>query len=115
MELKNFVKVTLNDIMDAIQETIAEREEANKKGFVNPKTHGNNSMEIDTIRFDIAISVGDTTKAGGQAGIQILAAKLGGEAGHEHEKSSVSRIEFTLGVAWPHTHIEDAKKLVRAK
>ncbi|MBN7807081.1 hypothetical protein JZX86_17145 [Agrobacterium rosae] len=113
MDLKSFVKAALNDVMDAVQDTIEERKAAGRHGYINPKSHDPEEMEIDTIKFDIAVSVGSKTIGGGEAGLEVLSIKLGGNVGHEKETSNVSRIEFTLGVAWPHTHILDTKKLVR--
>lgn len=114
MDLKSFVKAALNDVMDAVQETIEERKAAKKHGHINPKTHDPDEMEIDTIKFDLAVSVGTKTQGGAEGGLEVFSAKIGASGSREHETSNVSRIEFTLGVAWPHTHILDAKKMVRA-
>ncbi|HEV2901137.1 MAG TPA: hypothetical protein VGX71_25510 [Pseudaminobacter sp.] len=71
-------------------------------------------MEIDTIKFDIAVSA--SSKKQGELGgsLNVFSAKLGTRGQAEKENSEISRIEFTLGVAWPHTSIEDAKRLRRA-
>jgi len=113
MELKAFIKATLNDVMDAVQETIEERKKASKHGYVNPKVHAK-EMEVDTIKFDIAVSTGTKTQGGLDAALEVFSVKLGGKGGGELENSNVSRIEFTLGVSWPHTQILDATKLKRA-
>ena len=114
MDLKSFVKTALNDVMDAVQETIEERKTAGRRGHINPKSHDPDEMEIDTIKFDVAVSVGTKTQGGAEGVLEVFSVKLGGSGSHEREATNVSRIEFTLGVAWPHTHILDAKKLVRA-
>jgi len=114
LDLKLFVKAALNDVMDAVQETIEERKASKKHGYINPKTHDLEEMEIDTIKFDLAVSVGTKTQGGAEGGLEVFSAKIGASGSREHETSNVSRIEFTLGVAWPHTHILDAKKMVRA-
>jgi hypothetical protein len=115
MELKEFVKSVLNDVMDAVQETIEERKGADKHGYINPKTHDPDEMEIDTISFDVAISAGTKTQGGGEGGLEVWSVKIGANGSREHEATNVSRIQFTLGVAWPHTHMVDAKKLTRAR
>lgn len=84
-------------------------------GCINPKTHDPEEMEIDTIKFDVAVSVGTKTLGGAEGGLEVFSVKLGTTGGREHEATNVSRIEFTLGVAWPHTHVLDAKKIVRAE
>lgn len=114
MELKAFVKAALNDVMDAVQETIEERKAAGKVGSVNPKVFNADEMEIDTIKFDIAVSAGAKTKGGGEAGIEVWSVKIGANGERESESSNVSRVEFTLGVSWPYSSITDAKKLIRA-
>jgi hypothetical protein len=114
MDLKSFVKTAINDVMDAVAETIEERQTAGKHGYINPKSHDLEEMEIDTIKFDVAVSVGSKTQGSAEGGLEVFSFKLGATGGQERETSNVSRIEFTLGVAWPHTHILDAKKLVRA-
>lgn len=113
MEPKDFVKAALNDVMDAIQETIEERKAAGRHGFINPKTHDPEEMEVDTIKFDIAISASNETQGKVGGGLEVVGFKVGGDGNHKREISNVSRIEFTLGMAWPHTQILDAKKLVR--
>lgn len=114
MELKTFVKTALQDVMDAIQETIEERETAGKHGYINPKTHDPDAMEVDTIKFDVAVSVASETQGKASGGLEVVGFKVGADGNHRRETSNTSRIEFTLGVAWPHTHIKDAKKLVRS-
>ncbi|WP_162906568.1 hypothetical protein [Algihabitans albus] len=56
---------------------------------------------IDMVEFDIAVTTGDTTHAGGGAGIQVVGIKLGGEAGQRVEQASTSRVKFKVPVAWP--------------
>ncbi|MDI6029445.1 hypothetical protein QBK99_25170 [Corticibacterium sp. UT-5YL-CI-8] len=115
MELKTFIKGALTDIMDAVQETIEERAKDGKHGYVNPKSHADEGMEIDTIKFDIAVTASSKRHGSGKAGINVHVATIGADGAFERESSNLSRIEFTLSVAWPHTHIMDAKKLHRAK
>lgn len=113
MELKSFIKTAIHEIMDAVEETIRERE--SKAGSINPKVHNADEMEIDTIKFDVAVTVGSRSQGSGEAGLRVLGVKVSGGGEHTRETSNVSRIEFTLGVSWPHSQILDAKKLVRAR
>ncbi|TWB55414.1 hypothetical protein FBZ98_103811 [Rhizobium sp. ERR 922] len=69
-------------------------------------------MEIDTIKFDIAISATNETQGKAAGGLEVWGAKVGADGSHKHEASNVSRIEFTLGISWPHTHMVDAKRVV---
>jgi hypothetical protein len=72
-------------------------------------------FEIDIIEFDVAITAGSTKQGTAGVGVSVLAVKIGtdGKIGSEH--TEVSRVRFSLGVAWPYASITGAKKLHRAK
>ena len=112
MELKDFIKLSINEIMDGIEETIKERKEKNKAGHINPKIFSEDEMEIDTIKFDLSVNV--SKKGSGDIGLSIPFSKISGKGAIEKTDTSIQRIEFTLGISWPYTRIEDAKKLKRA-
>jgi len=89
MELKAFVKAVLNDVMDAVQETIEERKTAGGHGYINPKIHDPEEIEVDTIKFDVAISTGTKAQGGLDASLEVFSVKLGGKGGGEHESSNL--------------------------
>lgn len=113
MEVKEFVKTALNDIMDAVSETIEERKSKNKPGIVNPKVFDPEEMMIDSIKFDIAVSAGSRDGSGVNGGLVVWGVQIGAKGERQIDSSTVSRIEFTLDVSWPYQRIEDAKKLTR--
>lgn len=113
MELKDFVKASVSEMMDAIVEFNEERKAAGKKGNLNPKVLGSDAFEIDTIDFDIAVTAA-SKKAGSAGGrVNLYVASVGANGSVESDNSRVSRIRFSLGVAWPFTSIQDVKKLQR--
>ncbi len=90
MELKQFVKSALKDVIDAVEEL---------------KTECSRDMHLDslkdqrTVEFDIAVTAEDATSASGKAGIKIFSVlEGGGEASKELKNSSVSRIHFGVHV-----------------
>jgi hypothetical protein len=56
-----------------------------------------NPDALRDVEFDIAVTVTSSDKVGGEGGIQVMGIfKAGGEASKAAEKSSVSRIKFTV-------------------
>jgi hypothetical protein len=87
MELKEFVKKVLVDLVDAVEE--ARTESTRDMKLLQNKDSG------QTIEFDIAVTVEDNTAHQGQAGIKVFKfIEAGGEASKEMKNSSVSRISF---------------------
>lgn len=115
MDLKEFVKIAVNDVMDAVEETIKEREAENKAGTLNPKIVSSALMEIDTINFDIAVTIGSKDLTGGSGGLQVLAFSAEGAKSRETDHSTASRVQFSLGVVWPYSNVTDVRKLTRVK
>lgn len=111
MELKDFIKIAVNEVMDAIEEVNLERGASGKKGQLNPKIVNSEEFELDTIEFDVAVTIGDKKSGNAEGGINVLGAKLGAGGKVEKEASNASRVKFSLGVAWPYIQLTDVKKL----
>ena len=115
MEIKDFVKEALSQIVEGINEA---NQQMNDKGaFVastdlwetprNPKsdiyTKCNNKHQIvREIEFDISIEVSDSSKAGGGGSLQVLSL-FHAEGGVENNihSSSMHKIRFSLPLALP--------------
>ncbi len=90
MELKEFVKSVLKDVVGAVEET---RQESSRDMFLN------SVGEQRTVEFDIAVTVEDSTSASGKAGIKVFSViEGGGETLKELKNSSVSRIKFGVHI-----------------
>jgi hypothetical protein len=90
MELKEFVKSVLKDVIDAVEET---RQESLRD------MHLDSGKEQRTFEFDIAVTVEDATKGTGKAGIKVFQLiEGGGEISKEAKNSSISRIRFGVYV-----------------
>ncbi|MDP2909791.1 MAG: hypothetical protein Q8N69_01840, partial [bacterium] len=86
MELKEFVKSVLIDVVNAVEET---RKESSRD------MHLDGGKEQRTVEFDIAVTVEDSTAGKGKAGIKVFQLiEGGGEVSKEAKNSSESRIKF---------------------
>jgi len=100
MELKEFVKSVLKDVVDAVEET---RQESSRD------MHLDSGKEQRTVEFDIAVTVEDSLSGNGKAGIKVFQLiEGGGEVSKETKNSSISRIKFGVYIdTW--TKEENAK------
>lgn len=90
MELKEFVKKVLVDVVEAV-------EEARSTSSRDMHLFGNSNAR--TIEFDVAVTVEKSSEASGKAGIKVLELIEGG--GNLSKKSidtTVSRIQFGVYV-----------------
>jgi hypothetical protein len=56
----------------------------------------------EPVEFDVAVTESDKTSAGGKAGIKVLSAvEIGGEGSKAWERSTVSRIKFSIPIIPP--------------
>jgi len=86
MELKDFVKNTLKQITEAVDET---------RGESSRDMHLDSLKDQRTVEFDVAVTAEDVTSATGKAGIKVFSVlEGGGQATKETKNLSVSRIKF---------------------
>ena len=117
MNLKEFVRQSLNEIAEGV----AEAQKVDTGAVVNPGIHTSNraNMEvlktsqrlfdstdgspIETVEFDVAVSVEEGTESGGalQAGIKVLGLHAGISGGSDSRNSTVSRIKFNVLMKLP--------------
>lgn len=111
MELKDFIKTTMQSIIDATNELI----EANKEtgARINPvqrTASGQNvvwyydgALPVTEVLFDVAITEGSTKSGKAGAGIEVLSAKIGAGGEMSASNENASRVEFSLRAALPAT------------
>jgi hypothetical protein len=106
MELKQFVKSVLKDVVDAVEET---RHESSRD------MHLDAGKDHRTVEFDIAVTVENATAKTGKAGIKVFQLiEGGGDVSKELRNSSVSRIKFGVHIAsW--TKEEEARHNAEAE
>lgn len=102
MDLKEFVKETLAEIVEAVDES---SKDASREIYLR------NTGDTRTIEFDIAVSAESTDAKNGKAGIRVLQfAEAGGDISKETKNSTVSRIKFGVNVSTS-TKAEDARSM----
>lgn len=99
MELREFIKTSLVDIMRGVQDAQTEiNGDPDARGAINP-AFGEIKDTMTRVAFDVAVTVSSETKADGKAGIDIYAVKLGGGASKQLQDSTVSRLAFEVPIA----------------
>jgi hypothetical protein len=96
MDLKTFVKTTITQIIEGVDEAIAALPK-NSSARINPALSHANYSKPENVEFDVAITVVDSSQKGGSLGIKVLSAA--GELKSETE--SASRIKFCVPVSVP--------------
>lgn len=94
MELKDFIKITLRELAEAIDESGVELKK--KIMLTNTTLRTKRMGNYGLIDFDLAVDVRESSKKGGSGGLKIsvVEAKLGKDS--ETASSSTSRIKFTV-------------------
>lgn len=125
MELKEYIKTAISDLTDAIGELQAELKNGaiispsmptviSTKTIRDPENKNINRV-ISDINFDVATTVENSDKIGGEAkgGIHIFSASIDGE--NENRYASVSRITFTIPVVLPTWHVKSDREIYECK
>jgi len=101
MELKEFVKNVLKDLVEAVEES---------RVTSSRDMHLGSGKENRTVEFDIAVTVEDATTSTGRAGIKVFQIiEGGGDVSKEYKNSSVSRVKFGVEVS-SITKVESAQR-----
>lgn len=119
MELKEFIKTALVDIVNAVKET---QNEVGDSATVMPiRTKAYQTFDIaveggheivSNIDFDMAVTVGSKEGAEGKAGggiqiAQILNIGAGHRENIENSSQNVSRMKFTIPIVLPHNFVPE--------
>lgn len=90
MEIKEFVKKVISDIVEAVDEV---------SGSAQREVKLSSNDKMRTLEFDLAVSVETKSEKSGSAGIKVLEfAEGGGKISKETTNSTVSRIQFGVHV-----------------
>ena len=116
MKLKEFIKQSIIDISEAIQESNNYVNENNIDAVVNPefiykvsgdgRSYTTNESNVDLryledIDFDIAVTIEGEAKGEVSGGIKIASFHVGGGGSVSDTKQNTSRIKFKIPVALP--------------
>ncbi|MFC3203237.1 hypothetical protein ACFOEW_15605 [Alteromonas oceani] len=109
MELKEFIKTALSEIIEAVSEASdhAAQHEAKigstqMQGYLKEAkaTWDENGHAISQVDFDIALTEGNKSNTKGGIGVHLGAVKLGTDGSSQNENSSLSRIKFSVPVVF---------------
>jgi hypothetical protein len=108
MELREFVAETLIAIQEGVRDAILGIDERKVTGKVNPVWNVDPGAKVDwrdyvqSVEFDVAVTATDKAEATGKGGIKVLTiAEFGAEGSKSTERSTVSRIKFSIPIVPP--------------
>ena len=110
MELREFVRSTLLEIVAGVSEAQEALIEGGSTGVINPPASGNinrpeyrgtGSRLLEMVEFDVALTVTETSDKGLGGRLSIAAASIGTQRGTSIENSEVSRIQFQVPIVLP--------------
>ena len=116
IELKQFIDQVLVDIVGAIQETNSKL--AGSGAVVAPALrHGDQlpndvgaSPHVERVEFDIAVTAASSSfseaKVSAGVAVNVVSCKLGSNGKEEQQRSSVSRVKFSVPVLFPQNSFE---------
>jgi len=113
IDLKDFMKATLQQITDAAREFQEENEASGAKIMPKPEFSGiaehakagfmalGHREYATVVNFDVAITVDERESASAGGGIKILPFRVEGETGAINAQQSASRIKFPVTLYLP--------------
>jgi hypothetical protein len=115
MELKEFIKTALVDIIQGVYEAKSNLDEQYKYGCICPEagegrltsnelvdnivTNDQSIIYQQKVDFDIAVTIENTGTKGGKVGIKVLGLEAGIGKNSDVTNTAVSRIKFHVPVA----------------
>ncbi len=114
MELRDFVKEVLTQIVDGVRDA----QQSNGGAFVVPAGDGGHKyaehprfassarIKSTIVDFDVAITAEDSDKAGAKAGVKVFSVQFGAEGEIASKNSTVSRVQFAVPLLLPESKRE---------
>lgn len=101
MDLRDFIKTSIVDILGGVEDAAKEFGEGTARlGGVNP-VDADQVFRTEKIAFDIAVSAGSEQKTGGKGALKVYVVELGAEGHDARSESTVSRLQFSVPVSLP--------------
>lgn len=111
MELKDFVRESLTQIMLGVSEAQRILAEENKGGEISPSISSErgksnmifspSGMPIQNVDFDVAVTAQEKTGTKGTIGVAISIIKLGAQGESNESNTQNSRIKFSVPITLP--------------
>jgi hypothetical protein len=94
MELKDFIKHTLLDIVNGVEEA---NQEKNRFRLTSQK-HAGTGENGQKVEFDVSVIVNESSESGLKGGIKVALANLGGNRKESESNQNVQKIKFEIFV-----------------
>lgn len=111
MELREFIRDALSQIIGGVCDAQVEIAKSDSGGIVSPPIQtdwekagyvfAKGGLPVQKVDFDIAVTVSEKTGTKGTIGIVIAAIGLGSQGESSNARASDSRIKFTVPIALP--------------
>ena len=104
MELKDFIQTALIDLVEGVNSAKEKLNDnicpsiGNAYSDKAKLVRDINGLYIDTVKFDIAVTVENSKQGGAKAGITVIGLNLGVGGETENTNATVSRIQFQVPV-----------------
>lgn len=108
MELNEFIAVTLSEIQKGVQAAISDTIKNSVNGAINPvwgTTNDIGASHIQSVKFDIAVTVVEKVSGSVDGGIKVVGLNFGGGGSGASETTEVSRIQFSIPIVPPVTTV----------
>lgn len=104
MDVSEFVRESILQIMTGVQEAQKVWNVDGNKGHINPiwRNIENPTANRRDVAFDIAVTVSDASTAGAKGGLKVVAlGEIGGNTEAISKRESVSRLSFSVPILPP--------------
>jgi hypothetical protein len=114
MQLREFIKTVLTEIVDGIRDAqdknggafVVAAGDGGHKYAEHPRFSGSARLKSTIVDFDVAVTAEDTDKLEGGAGIKVLSIQFGGKGETSIKDMTVSRIQFAIPLLLPESKRE---------
>jgi len=100
VELREFIKSSILDILGGIQDAATEVHNEGGLGAVNPVTK-DQIFKTQKVEFDVAVTASNEQAKGLNGGIKVAGISIGADGKESETGSTVSRIKFEIPIALP--------------
>jgi len=101
MDLSDFVKSSLVQIIHGVSAAIKETQSDPSRAVINPALSHSTHSDPKEVIFDVAVTVHEEAGTKGSGGIKVFGAQIGVGGDKNLSNTAVSRISFSVPVAWP--------------
>ncbi|MGQ0828598.1 MAG: hypothetical protein ACT4ON_09405 [Bacteroidota bacterium] len=95
MELKDFIKHTLLDIVNGVEEANS----AKKRFHLSSNFHSGTGENGQNVEFDVSLIINESSENNAKGGIKVALVNLAGEAKESESNQNIHKIKFQVFVS----------------